>query len=151
MKNFSIIIVMLCVVFFSSTAFADNNWVWLHSDNVSTIYVNNNSIRRDTKQSGYVFYAVLKAVLTDAGRAKWIETMRSQGITGIQNLSHITYLQYYKSDNGNKYYSTGRVVFFDYNGNKIKEINKRNLDWGRISPGDVEETLFDNIRARVPN
>lgn len=80
MKKFIAIVALLCAVMVSSTASAAD-WVWIYSDNDYTIYVDNNSIRRDYNYSGYVFRAFTKTVYSDAGRNKEIERWRSSGLT----------------------------------------------------------------------
>ena len=135
----------------SSTVSAAADWVWVYSNKDGACYVDNNSIQRDTKYSSYVFHAFVKGVLNDAGREEFIKNMRSQGITGIQNVSFIVYLQYFKDDNGVKYYSPLKGYIYDRNGNLIKETSNKNLEWQTIAPDTYNETLFDNVRARVPN
>ena len=57
--KFFTLVALLCTVMISSTAMAAN-WVWIYSDKNFTIYVDNNSIRRDYNYSGYVFRAFTK-------------------------------------------------------------------------------------------
>lgn len=154
MRKICLIGILLCAVMISSTspAFAAADWVWMYSDHLGTRYVDNNSIRRDAdKKPGYVFHAFLKDVYTEAGKDDLIERMRSQGITGIQNVASMTYLQYYKEDNNVRYYATAMVTFHDANGIEIKKIKNNTLSWQYVVSGTVEELKFDNIRARVPN
>ena len=153
MKKICLLVILLCGLMISSmsTVSAAADWVWVYSNKGCACYVDNNSIGRDTKYSGYVFHAFVKGVLNDAGREEFIKGMRSQGITGIQNVSFFVYLQYFKNDNGVKYQATSKGYIYDRNGNLIKEISNKNLEWQTIAPSTYNETLFDNIRARVPN
>ena len=93
----------------------------------------------------------MKEIFTDAGRENFIEDMRKQGNTGLQNVSYIVYLQYFKYDNGVKYHATSNVAFYESNGALIKQISNNKLNWMVIPSDTGNEIMFDNLRARVPN
>lgn len=156
MRKICLIGILLCAVMISSTspAFAAADWVWMYSDHLGTRYVDNNSIRRDYNQSGYVFHAFIRYVYTDIGREQEIRQMQKQGRTfppEIQNLASMVELQNYRYDNGIKYCATSTMVFYDHNGSMITNFTNNRPKWTIITSGTVEEVLFDNIRARVPN
>ena len=155
MKKFIALVVMLCVVLVSSTASAAD-WVWVLSDEDSTVYVDNNSIRRDYNYRGYVFRAFIKWVYSDAGRNKMIEGWRSSGISlprEIYNLSHDIKFFYFKEENGINCFDILSSVSYDRDGNTIPEMSfsYSELQWRIIPPDTIVERMFDVIRARVPN
>lgn len=152
MKKICLLVVMLCgLMFLSMSTVSAADWGWVYSNEGGTVYVDNNSIRRDSNKSGYVFYAFIKDVYSEAGKKVIIEDMRKQGIAGIQNISFTLKLEYFKLDNGIKYHATLSGIFYDSKGNPIKEIKNGKLNWQTITPDTYNETLFDNVRARVPN
>ena len=156
MKNFFALVALLCTMMISSTAMAAN-WVWICSDENFTIYVDNNSIRRDYNYSGYVFRAFVKWVFSDAGRNRVIDDWRTDGRPlpkGIYNLSHCISLEYFKTNGGIKYWSSLNAVYHTHDGNTIPGMGF-SFDsvpkWFIISPDSVGEVKFDEIYARVPN
>ena len=157
MKKFIALVVVLCAVMISSsTASASANWVWIYSDEYCTIYVDNNSIRRDYNYRGYVFRAFVKWIYSDAGRNRRIKNYRSAGLSlpkGMYNLSHDVVLEYFKAENGMKYSCTMDCVCYDKNGNTIPEMNfsKNQFEWRILPPDSIGEWIFDMVRARVPN
>lgn len=157
MKKFFALVVLLCTVMISSTAMAAADWVWIYSDEYRTIYVDNNSIRRDYNYSGYVFRAFVKKVYSDAGRNIEIEEWGSNGQPlprGIYNLSHDIGLCYFKSDDGMNYFSALNAVYYTRDGNTIPEMgfSFNSLPrWYIIPPDTGIETIFDAVYARVPN
>ena len=156
MKKLIALVVVLCAVMISSSASAMANWVWITSNEYFTIYVDNNSIRRDYNYHGYVFRAFEKRVYSEAGRQKEIEDRRSDGKLlprGIYNLSYGIGLDYFKEENGIKYICTMDCVYYDKNGNILSEMgfSRNTLKWDIVLPDSVGEAIFDNIQARVPN
>lgn len=157
MKKFFVLVALLCTMMISPTAMAAN-WVWIYSDEDSTIYVDNNSIRRDYNYSGYVFRAFVKWVYSDTGRNKEIERWRTKFREplprGIYNLSHYVLLEYFKTSDGIKYNSALNAVYYTHDGRTISEM-EFSFDsvpkWFIISPDSIGEELFDKIYARVPN
>ena len=155
MKKFFALVALICTVMISSTAMAAN-WVWLYSDSAYTIYVDNDSIRRDKNYSGYVFRAFVKWFYNDVGRNKIIENWRSKGKSipdGLYNLSDCVELYYFKSGDGMKYYDIIKAIWHTRDGNTIPEMeySSNELQWKIVSPGTINEAIFDAIRARVPN
>lgn len=155
MKKFLALVVFLCTVMISSMAMA-SNWVWIYSDDNYTIYVDNNSIRRDYNYSSYVFRAFVKFVYSDAGRDKVIEDWRTDGRPlprGIYNLSKSICLCYFKLTDGMKYFDTLNAVYYTLDGNIISEMGftGNTHQWTIITPDSIAEDLFYKIGARVPN
>ena len=156
MKKFIALVVMLCAVLVSSTASAAADWVWVCSNEYFTIYADNNSIRRDYNHGGYVFCAFTKEIYSEEGRTTAIESYRSKGKTVPQwlyNMSYLIKLQYFKEENGFKYFGFLFVVLYDHDGNVIdsSENSYSEIKWSMIPPGSMLEKEFDVIRARVPN
>lgn len=155
MKKFIALVVMLCAVLISSTASAAADWVWIYSDEYRTIYVDNNSIRRDDNYRDYVFRAFVKWVYSDAGRNKQIEWYNSRGLfpKGIYNISHDIYLDYFKIKNGVNYTGFLNRVCYDSNGNVISELGYSYSEprWDIIQPDSIGETIFNAVRERVSN
>ena len=156
MKKFFVLVALLCTLMISSTTMAAN-WVWIYSDDHFTIYVDNNSIRRDYNYSGYVFRAFVKQIFSDAGRNKAIDNYRASDKPlprGIYNLSHYVSLEYFKISGGIKYWSSLDSVYYTHDGNTIPEMGysfNSIQQWFIISPDTVGEAKFDAISARVPN
>ncbi len=156
MKKFFALVAFLCTVMISSMAMAAN-WVWICSDENFTIYVDNNSIRRDYNYSDYVFRAFVKCVFSDSGRNRLIETRRAYGLPipkGIYNLSYDVSLEYFKMSDGIKYNNLLNSTFYTYDGNTIPEMGfsfSSLQKWEIINPDSIGELKFDKIYARVPN
>ena len=155
MKKLIVLVALLCTVMISSTA-AAANWVWIYSDEYCTVYVDNNSIRRDRNYSGYVFRAFTKWILSDAGRNRAIEQWRANGRPlprGIYNLSERIALCYFKMSDGMKYFDNIEAVFYTHDGNTIPEMgySRNELKWNIVTPDSIGEAEFDAIYARVPN
>ena len=151
MKKFFLLVAMLCVMF-SSSAFAAD-WIQIYSDDFSTVYLDNDSFNRDLDQEGYVFHAVIKEELTETGRADLMDRFSKHGLNPaeIQNVAHMTYVQYYKLDNGTKYCATFALNCYAADGTLLKEISNNNLSWEAISAGSGEEVKFDQIAKRLAN
>ena len=155
MKKFFALVALLCTVMISSTAMAAN-WVWLYSDDAQTIYVDNDSIRHDRNYSGYVFRAFVKWIYNDEGRKRIIERRRAKGQPlpkGIYNLANEVDLYYFKTGDGVKYFDIVNTVWHTHDGNSIPELDfsRNEPQWSIISPGIINEAIFDAIYARVPN
>lgn len=156
MKKLIVLVALLCTVMISSTAAAAANWVWIYSDDRFTIYVDNNSIRRDYNHSGYVFRAFVKWIYSDAGRNTRIEWYRENAESlprGIYSLSHSIHLDYFKVSDGIKYHCTVERVCYTHDGNLIPDMgfSTDSPQWSLVQPDSIGEALFDAIRARVPN
>ena len=154
-KKLIVLVALLCTVMISSTA-AAANWVWIGSDDEITIYVDNNSIRRDYNYSGYVFRAFVKYVYNDTGRNRQIEWWRTNAgflPKGIYDLSHKINLEYFKKENGLKHRCTVNSTCYKFDGNIIPEMgfSLSELQWDIINPDTVGEAVFDAVYARVPN
>lgn len=155
-KKLIVLVALMCTVMISSTAAAAANWVWIYSTNEVTVYVDNNSIRRDYNYSGYVFRAFTKWVYSDAGRNRAIEYYRTEGLPlprGIYNFSHHIALEYFKAADGMKYNYTVKCICYTHDGKTIPEMGFSNseLNWKLITPDTTAEAIFDAIYARVPN
>ncbi|MBR4381972.1 MAG: hypothetical protein IKP64_00280 [Selenomonadaceae bacterium] len=155
MKKFFALVALLCTVMISSTAMAAN-WVWIYSDEAQTIYVDNDSIRRDKNYSGYVFRAFVKWIYNDEGRNRVIERRRAKGQPlprGIYNLVDNVELCYFQSVDGIKYIDRKQSICHTRDGNSIPEMEYSHNEpqWEIINPGTIGEVLYDKIRARVPN
>ena len=157
MKKFFALVALVCTVMISSTAMAAANWVWIYSDKDYTIYVDNNSIRRDYNYSDYVFRAFVKWIYSDTGRNKTIERWRSNDKPlprGIYNLSHDIRLEYFKASGGIKYHTIVNCVYYNHDGNKIHDMSfsySTLPQWFVITPESIGEAIFDAVYARVPN
>ncbi len=155
MKNFIALVVMLCAVLVSLTASAAD-WVWVASNKEHTIYVDNNSIRRDYNYPGYVFRAFTKKIYSETGRNRAIEHYRSKGSPvpqWIYNMSHSINLEYFKEENEIKYCGLLHVVLYDHDGKVIDSVENpySEIKWNIIPPETMFGKEFDAIRARVPN
>ena len=156
MKKFLALVVMLCAVMISSTAVAATNWVWIYSDEYLTVWVDNNSIRRDYNYQGYVFRAFTKFVYSAAGRNRVIENERSSGrfvSRGMYNLSHSIDLFYFKAGDSMNYFDVINAVGYTHDGNIIPDmgVSKDSIYWTIIQPDTVGEEIFNKVRARIPN
>ena len=156
MKKFIALVVLLCAVLVSSTALAAD-WVWIYSDEFVTIYVDNNSIRRDYNYSGYVFRAYTKMVYSEAGLEKLIEQYLKNNVPintkKAKKILHSISLTYFKDDDGIKHGSIVLAAHYDKQENFIPEmsfsVDKPN--WHIAPPDSMAEAVFDAIRVRVPN
>lgn len=156
MKKFIALVVMFYALIIPSTVSADADWVWIYSDEYYTIWVDNNSIRRDRKYPGYFFRAFVRWDYSEAGRNQLIEILLSSGKTlpkGYKNLSHRISLEYFKEESGFKRQATMILTTHDENGNVIgvHDISKYPPQWSIIPSDTLGELIFDTIRARVPN
>lgn len=153
MKKFIAIVVMLCAVLFSSTASATADWVWIYSNDNFTVYVDNNSIRRDYNYSGYVFRAFTKWMWSQSHIDKYFRSKGEVPPKEFYNLSYSINLEYYKDENGIKYTATANSTCYTRDRKVIPEMSSSNdtLKWIIIPPDSVIERVFDTIRARVPN
>ena len=155
MKKFFVLVVLLCTVMISSTA-AAANWVWIYSDSRFTIYVDNDSIRRDYNYSGYVFRAFVKWIYNDKGRNIKIEQRRAKGLSiprEMYNLSHCVSLEYFKVVGGMKYSAEFNSIYYTHDGITIPELEYSPVapQWDLITPDSIGEAEFDAVYARVPN
>ena len=155
MKKFIALVALLCTVMISSTAMAAN-WVLIGSSEYYTIYVDNDSIRRDYNYSGYVFRAVIKWIFTDAGRKRVIEQIRLKGQPlpkMIYKLSDSVALYYFKSGDAVNYSDVLVTVYHTREGYSIPELEGSHSEpqWSIIPPGTISEIIFDAVYARVPN
>ena len=155
MKKFFALVALMCTVMISSTALAAN-WVWLYSDSAFTIYVDNDSIRRDRNYSGYVFRAFVKWIYNDEGRKRVTEIRRAKGQSlpkGIYNLADEVDLYYFKTGDGVKYFDIVNTVWHTHDGNSIPELDfsRSEPQWDIIPPDTINEVIYEKVRARVPN
>ena len=123
------------------------NWIQVASDDKITIWIDNNSIGRDSNG----FFAYFKWTFSDAGRNWRIETRRSNGlsVSGYYNLSEAISFVYFKNSGGIKYRSGMGSIDYDKNG-KILDSDSRNyFDWKRVIPDTFGEVMYDAAWARV--
>ena len=123
------------------------DWVWVYSDNYRTIWIDNNSVGRDSNG----FFAYFKETYSEAGRNRIIESRRSFGfsVSGFYNLSDCIVFFYFKSSGRTKYLSSMGSVYYDKNGNILDSASTNYFIWGRIIPDTLGEAKYDAAYARV--
>ena len=123
------------------------NWVCISSNNYASIWIDNNSIGRDSNG----FFAYFRETYREAGRNEIIERRISDGlsVSGFYNLSHCVEFVYFKSSGRTKYFSIMGSVYYDKNG-KVLDSNSTNyFDWQRVVPGTIGEDEYDAAYSRV--
>ena len=85
MKKFFLLAVVLLILISPTVTKAAANWVWVASANEISIWIDNNSVGRDSNG----FFAYFKTTYNDAGRNRYIEYRRSNGlsVSGYYNFS----------------------------------------------------------------
>ena len=93
MKKIFCLTVVLMILISPTITKAVANWVWVASDDKVTIWIDNNSIDRDSNG----FFAYFKDTYSDAGRNRQIEDRRSAGVSvsGYYNLSETIRFSYF--------------------------------------------------------
>ena len=147
MKKIFCLAVVLMILISPAVTKAAANWVWVASDNEISIWIDNNSVGRD---SNY-FFAYFKWTFSDAGRNRKIEDRRSHGlsVSGYYNLSHEIHFLYFKNSGGIKYCSGMEIVDYDKNGKILDSGSTNNFDWDRVIPGSYGELEYDAAWTRV--
>lgn len=147
MKKIFLLSALFMVLVFSAKVNAAANWIWVYSDDYRTIWIDNNSIGRDSNG----FFAYFAWTYSDAGRNQIIESRRSFGlsVSGFYNLSHTVWFLYFKNSSGIKYCSWMNSVDYDKSGNIIDSSSKNNFDWQRIIPDTHADTMYDAAYARI--
>ena len=147
MKKIFLLAVVLLILISPTVTKAAADWVWVASDDYQTIWIDNNSIGRDSNG----FFAYFKETYSNEGQNRLIEQRRSNGFyaSGFYNLSeHVSFI-YFKNSGRTKYYSIMGDVYYDKNGNVLVSDSWNNFDWQRIIPDTVGEAKYDAAWARV--
>ena len=123
------------------------NWGWIYSDDEVTIWIDNNSVGRDSNG----FFAYFKWAYSNTGRNRQIEMRRSIGlsVSRYYNFSETIRFDYFKNSSGIKYSSPMCLIDYDKNGNTLYSWSTNNFNWQRIIPDTHGETTYDAAWARV--
>ena len=146
-KKFCLLATLLVILIFPAVTKAAANWIWVYSDDYVSLWIDNNSIGRDSNG----FFAYLKTTYSDAGRNRLIEGRHSAdlSVNGFHNLSQDKSFCYFKNSGNIKYFSILESVYYDKNGTVLDSYSTNNLDWHRIVSDTYIETMYDAVYARV--
>lgn len=144
MKKIFLLATLMIIFIFPLKANATANWVWVYSDEYFSIWIDNNSIGRD--RNG--FFAYFKHTYSDAGVSRVIETRRLD-VQEYYNLSYSITFNYFKNENGIKYYTFMDGVDYDKTGNIIDSFSMDDFNWSRVIPGSMGAIMYDAAYARV--
>lgn len=147
MKKIILLSALLIILIFPVKINAAANWIWVYSDDYRTLWIDNNSIGRDSNG----FFAYFAWTYSDAGRNKFIEERRSHGlsVSGYYNLSHSINFVYFTNSGVIRYSSLMGYIDYDKNGNILDSWSTNNFNWQRIIPDSHAETMYDAAYARV--
>ena len=147
MKKIFLLAVVLLILISPTVTKAAANWVWVYSDDYISIWIDNNSIGRDSNG----FFAYFKTTFSDAGKNRIIEMRRSSGlsVSGYYNLSEAISFVYFKNSGGIKYRSPMGSVDYDKNGKILDSWSRKDFGWQRIIPSSYGESMYDAAWARV--
>lgn len=147
MKKIFLLATLLIIFIFPLKANAEANWIWVYSDEYSSIWIDNNSINRDSN----VFFAYFKYTYSDAGVSREFEIRRSIGlpVDGYYNLSHSIKFVYFKNENGINYSASMEYVDYDKNGKVLDRASWNDFDWRRIILDSIGGAMYDAAYARL--
>ena len=147
MKKIFLLAVLFLILISPTVTKAAANWVWVSSDDKTSIWIDNNSIGRDSNG----FFAYFKLTFSDAGRNSVIEHRRSHGlfVSGYDNLSSCIRFDYFKNSGGIKYNAFIESIDYDKNGNILDSYSTNNFYWDRIIPKTIAEAEYNAAWARV--
>ena len=147
MKKIFLLVMVLIILISPTVTKAAANWIWVTSNDKFSIWIDNNSISRDSNG----FFAYFKHTFSDAGRNLIIEMRRSNGlsVSGYYNLSEAISFVYFKNSGGIKYRSPMGSVDYDKNGKILDSWSSNDFDWQRVIPDTYLEAMYDAAWARV--
>ena len=147
MKKIFLLAVVMLILNLPTVTKAAANWIWVYSDDYFSIWIDNNSVGRDSNG----FFAYFKWTYSNAGRNKIIEHRRShnESISGFYNLHNCVRFKYFKNYGGIKYSSLMEYIFYDKNGNILDSLSVNFFYWDRVTPDTYAEAEYDAAFARV--
>ncbi|WP_110956176.1 surface-adhesin E family protein [Anaerosinus massiliensis] len=145
MKKMILLITLLSVILFSCTAFADDRWHWIYSNDDCSYYFDKDTIKYGTypvnaDQKRHIEFW-LKTQYKWNGVKELANSMYEINYTPT-NWYNVSYsIEHWEIDPNDKTYALTTTIYYDKDGNQLTTFTMQGK-WEDIFPESIGETIY---------
>lgn len=148
MKKITLLITLLLMPLFSCTAFASDNWQWVASNDISTIFFNPNSIKYDLDINGNIDKNIIDIEIKMHFSKDILNEFISESkvLNDTTNWDNFSYtLMNAKVNKTDRLFSVYMFTYYDSSGQLLKDFVQNTKI--KIIKNTIEADLYDAIIA----